>query len=289
MYFLERFFVDLTVFYRCWKPDKKISERKMKNYILLSLLGFVLLSCKKEINESEKLSEQEKETPFVSNQSSSDSVFTAAYLPTSTTRQIVKHNYYTLSYNEKFEQAEWVAYELKKEYLKNTDYKRPYFIEDPKVTTGSADWRNYKKSGYDKGHLCPAGDMEFNESAYNDTFYTSNISPQDHDFNSGIWNRLEQKTRYWAEKYHDIYVVTGGILKDSDKKIGTEKVSVPGYFYKIILVKTGKEHKAIAFLVPNKDSDKSLYDFVVPIETLEKMTGIDFFPNLKNLKSSQSF
>ncbi|CAA9200379.1 DNA/RNA non-specific endonuclease [Flavobacterium collinsii] len=260
----------------------------MKNYIVWGVLGLVLFSCKKESNESEKLPQQQQ-APFVANQSSTDSIFTVAYLPTSTTKQIVKHKYYTLSYNEKFEQAEWVAYELKKEYLKNADYKRPYFIEDPKVTTGSADWRNYKKSGYDKGHLCPAGDMEFNESAYNDTFYTSNISPQDHDFNSGIWNRLEQKTRYWAEKYNDIYVVTGGILKDSDKKIGTEKVAVPKYFYKIILTKTGKEHKVIAFLVPNKDSDKSLYDFVVPIETLEKMTGIDFFANVKNLSNSKDF
>ncbi|MNF99400.1 DNA/RNA non-specific endonuclease [compost metagenome] len=78
-------------------------------------------------------------------------------------------------------------------------------------------------------------------------------------------------------------------MKDSDEKIGTEKISVPKYFYKIILDKSGKEHKAIAFLVPNEDSDKSLYDFVVPIETLEKMTGIDFFPNLKNLESSKSF
>jgi endonuclease G len=78
-------------------------------------------------------------------------------------------------------------------------------------------------------------------------------------------------------------------LKDSDKKIGTEKVSVPRYFYKIVLAKSANEHKAIAFLVPNEDSDNSIYDFVVPIETLEKMTGIDFFPNLKNLKSSQNF
>ena len=277
---MERFFVSLIY---------KINP-VMRNYILLSLIGFVLVACKKEAtNENYKSEVKELQSNFVSNQSEKGPVYTIAYLPTSTTRQIVKHQYYTLSYNEKFEQAEWVAYELKKEYLKNNDFKRPYFIEDSKVTTGSADWRNYKKSGYDKGHLCPAGDMEFNENAYNDTFFTSNISPQKHDFNSGIWNRLEQKTRYWAEKYNDIYVVTGGILKDSDKKIGTEKVAVPKYFYKIILAKSGKEHKAIAFLIPNEDSDKSLYDFVVPIETLEKMTGIDFFPNLKNLKSSQSF
>ena len=239
-------------------------------------------------NDVESESQKDSSSSFVSSQTT-DSGFNFSYLPTSTTNQIVKHKYYTLSYNEKFEQAEWVAYELKKEYLKNNDFKRPYFIEDPKVTTGSADWRNYKKSGYDKGHLCPAGDMEFALDAYNDTFYTSNISPQKHDFNSGIWNRLEQKTRYWAGKYNDVYVVTGGILKDSDKKIGTEKVSVPGYFYKIILAKSEKEHKAIAFLVPNEDSDKSIYDFMVPIETLEKMTGIDFFPNLKNLKSSKDF
>lgn len=260
----------------------------MKNCIVLGLIGFLFLSCKNEIREKENLA-QEQESGFVSDQNNTGSGFSVSYLPTSTTKQIVKHKYYTLSYNEKYEQAEWVAYELKKEYLKNGNYKRPYFIEDPSVTTGSADWRNYKKSGYDKGHLCPAGDMEFDQSAYNDTFYTSNISPQNHDFNSGIWNRLEQKTRYWAEKYNDIYVVTGGILKDSDKKIGTENVAVPKYFYKIVLTKSGKEHKAIAFLVPNEDSNKSLYDFVVPIETLEKMTGIDFFPNLKNLKSSKDF
>ncbi|KAF2334423.1 DNA/RNA non-specific endonuclease [Flavobacterium daemonense] len=260
----------------------------MKKYIVLSLIGFVLFSCKNENSKREDLG-TEKTSSFASTQNSTDSLYTISYLPTSTTGQIVKHKYYTLSYNEKFEQAEWVAYELKKEYLKNGDYKRPYFIEDPKVTTGSADWRNYKKSGYDKGHLCPARDMEFNESAYNDTFYTSNISPQDHDFNSGIWNRIEQKTRYWAGKYNDIYIVTGGILKDSDKKIGTENVAVPQYFYKIIVAKSGKEHKAIAFLVPNEFSYKSIYDFVVPIETVEKMTGIDFFPNLKNLKSSKDF
>jgi endonuclease G len=265
----------------------------MVKSFMLPLICLVLVSCKNEVSDKNAVVkdqiEKEEPTSFVSSQNSTDLLFNVTYLPTSTTKQIVKHKYYTLSYNEKFEQAEWVAYELKKEYLKNNDFKRPYFIEDPKVTTGSADWRNYKNSGYDKGHLCPAGDMEFDKGAYNDTFYTSNISPQKHDFNSGIWNRLEQKTRYWASKYNDVYVVTGGILKDSDKKIGTEKVSVPKYFYKIVVAKSGKEHKAIAFLVPNEDSDKPLYDFVVSIETLEKMTGIDFFPNLKNLKSSKDF
>jgi endonuclease G len=201
-------------------------------------------------------------------------------LPTSSTNQIITHNYYTLSYNEKYEQAEWVAYELKKEYIKNNDYKRPYFIEDPKVKTGSANWRNYKKSGYDKGHLCPAADMEFAINAYNDTFFTSNISPQNHAFNAGIWNRLEQKVRYWAKKHDGVYVVTGGVLQPSLKTIGKEKVSVPSYFYKILLNHSNGEYKAIAFLIPNQKSNKPIYDFMVPIDRIEKMTGIDFFPKL---------
>jgi endonuclease G len=260
----------------------------MKKGLVLFFITLFIISCKKDENQNKEILLSENAF-FISKQNAPQAVYSSSYLPTSTTRQIVKHDYYTLSYNEKFEQAEWVAYELKKEYLKNNDFKRPYFIEDPKVTTRSADWRNYKKSGYDKGHLCPAGDMEFDKKAYYDTFYTSNISPQNHEFNSGIWNRLENKVRYWAGKYNNIYVVTGGVLKDSDKKIGTEEVSVPKYFYKIVLAKSGKEHKAIAFLIPNEKSQKGIYEFVVPVETLEKMTGIDFFPNLKNLKSSKDF
>jgi len=202
------------------------------------------------------------------------------FLPTSTTNQIVKHNYYSLSYNEKYEQAEWVAYELKKNYVRSSNFKRPYFIEDPKVKTGSADWRNYKKSGYDKGHLCPAGDMEFEINAYNDPFFPSNISPQIHEFNGGIWNRLEQKVRYWATKYDGVYVITGGVLESNLNTIGQEKVFVPNYFYKILLDNSNGEYKMIAFLVPNEKSDKPLYSFVVSVDTIEKMTGIDFFPDL---------
>ncbi len=204
------------------------------------------------------------------------------YLPTSTTNQIVKHEYFTLSYNEKYEQAEWVAYELKKSYVRNSNFKRPYFIEDPKVKTGSADWRNYKKSGYDKGHLCPAGDMEFVINAYNDTFFTSNISPQLHDFNGGVWNRLEQKVRYWATKYDGIYVITAGVLQPNLKTIGQEKVIVPKYFYKILLDNSNGKYKMIAFLVPNEKSDKPLYSFVVSVDSIEKMTGINFFPKLED-------
>lgn len=214
--------------------------------------------------------------------------------PTSTTGVIVTHNFYSLSYNEQYEQAEWVAYELKKEQITNKNFKRPYFINDSKVKTKSAYYKNYKNSGYDRGHLCPAGDRKFSKEAFDETFLTSNISPQKHDFNSGIWNRLEQKTRYWAQKHDRLYVVTGGVLKDNLKTIGSDKVAVPNYFYKIILDNTEPEIKAIAFLMPHKDSEKGLYKFVVSIDEIEELTGIDFFPALpdeleNNLEKSKSY
>jgi endonuclease G, mitochondrial len=202
------------------------------------------------------------------------------YLPSSTTNKIITHHYYTLSYNEKYEQAEWVAYELKKEELRQTNFERPYFIDDPLVDTGSASWKNYKHSGYDKGHLCPAGDRKFSKEAFEETFYTSNISPQKNDFNAGIWNKLEQKTRYWAGKYDGIFVVTGGILKPNLETIGKEDVAVPEYFYKILLDNSRGEYKVIAFLLPHEDSEKPLNAFVVSIDKIEQLTGIDFFPKL---------
>jgi len=206
--------------------------------------------------------------------------FDASFLPKSTTGVIVEHNFYTLSYVEKHEQAEWVAYELQKNQVVKSNFKRPYFVEDRKVRTGSADWKNYKKSGYDKGHLCPAGDRKFDYNAFHETFLTSNISPQNHDFNRGIWNRLEQKTRYWAKKYDGVYVITGGVLEGDLKEIGPENVSVPKYFYKIIIDTSNEEYKAIAFLIPNQKSSNSFYDYSVSIDEIEILTGIDFFPKL---------
>ncbi|GEQ85390.1 endonuclease [Patiriisocius marinistellae] len=206
--------------------------------------------------------------------------FGDAMLPSSTTGAIVAHASYTLSYSEPHEQAEWVAYELQPKHIKRNDFKRPYFIEDRDVKTKSADWRNYKKSGYDRGHLCPAGDRGFDYDAYFETFLTSNISPQNHDFNAGIWNSLEQKVRYWAGRYDGVYVITGGILKNGLKTIGEERVSVPDEFYKIVIDKSKGRYKVAAFIIPNKPTDDSFYEYVTSVDIIESKTGIDFFPAL---------
>ena len=243
-----------------------VKNNKTKSYIFLTILGFFLFNISTSCNYS-KASSLKISDDF-------------DYLPTSTTQAIVTHDYFVLSYNEKYEQAEWVAYILKKEQISNNRIKRPYFNQDKLVKTGSADWRNYKKSGYSRGHLLPAGDRKFSKEAYEDTFLTSNISPQKEDFNGGVWNRLEQKTRYWAEKYDELYVITGGVLTEGLTTIGEEKVAVPDYFYKILLDYTQPEVKAIAFLIPHQESNLPLYKFVTSIDEIESLTTHRFFSSI---------
>jgi len=210
------------------------------------------------------------------------------YLPTSTTGQVVKHHYYTLSYNEKYENAEWVAYSLSPKQLSKRQIERPRFIRDPLVKTRSAHYKNYYPNGYEKGHLLPAADRRFSIDAFDETFYTSNVSPMDHYFNSGIWNQLEKQVRYWTKRYGKLYIVTGGILQPGLERIGRERVAVPDYFYKIVLdYKNPKKARLIGFLIPHKDLQEDLKDFVVPVDSIEKLTGIDFFPALPDTMENQ--
>ena len=251
-------------------------KRKYLYTILLVLLTIALYYAEKYVDRGNEDYPNTNSTKT----SVGTSEFDDSFLPTSTTGAVVNHEYYSLSYSETHEQAEWVAYELTKQHLKKNDFERPYFIEDRKVKTKSANYRNYKNSGYDRGHLCPAGDRGFNYDAYHETFLTSNISPQNHDFNAGVWNRLEQKVRFWTQKYDGVYVITGGVLKNGLKTIGEEKVSIPQEFYKVVIDASEGEYKAIAFLIPNRATDKSFYEYAVTIDTIEDKTGIDFFSNL---------
>ncbi|MAU27536.1 MAG: endonuclease [Muricauda sp.] len=206
--------------------------------------------------------------------------FERSFLPSSTFGQMVIHEHYLLSYSEPHEQAEWVAYELSRKHLTYDDRERPYFIEDPKVKTKSADWRNYKGSGFDRGHLCPAGDRRFSEQAYNETFYTSNISPQKKDFNAGVWNRLEQQIRQWCKRYGKLYVIAGGVLRPGLKEIGEEGVDVPNQFYKVVFREEENKVYALAFLLPHEETTAPLKNFVVTLDSLENITGIDFFEKM---------
>jgi endonuclease G len=204
------------------------------------------------------------------------------YLPTSTTKTRIVHTYYTVSYSVPDKEAEWVSYMLTRERaLSEKVTRKNNFRKDPQISkSASANPNDYKKTGYDRGHLAPAGDMRFDSVAMSESFYLTNISPQLPDFNRGIWQRVEQQVRNWAVDYDTIYIATGGVLKDPMGKLGESKITIPKYFYKVVLDYKNGETKAIAFLLPNMQGGKKLRQYTVTIDSVEKMTGIDFFPGL---------
>ena len=193
---------------------------------------------------------------------------------------IVKHLAYTLSYNEKHEQANWVAYELTAEETQKGVTRSNDFRPDNEVMSGSATNADYQGSGYDRGHMAPAADMSWSVQSMEESFLYSNMSPQVPGFNRGIWKKLEERVRQWAVENKDIYVVTGPVLTEDLSAIGPDKVSVPRYYYKVILDYRVPELKEIAFIVLNASSTMSLQSFAVPIDSVEHVTGINFFPAL---------
>lgn len=205
-----------------------------------------------------------------------------------TDQAIIERPYYTLRYSEEHEQAMWVAYKLVSDSLAQEKYKRKDdFRKDPRVRTGSAELSDYKGSGFDRGHLAPAADFSYDEFALSQSFYMSNMSPQNPSFNRGIWRKLEEQVRDWAYENAEIYVVTGPILNKKYNTIGANEVSIPEYYYKIILDIDKPEIKAIAFLMKNEKSSSALSSFVVPIDRIENLTNIDFFPTLPDELENQ--
>lgn len=228
----------------------------------------------------------EKTTPQNTEIKSRDSItsttttaFFKDFYPTSTYGEVVKHQYYTLSYSEKDEQAEWVAYKLTPASFTNIK-RADNFREDSSVTTGSATLDDYKNSGYDRGHLAPAADMSINSTAMSESFFMSNMSPQVASFNRGIWKNLETQVRIWAKSNDSLYVVLGPILDHPIKTIGTNKVTVPRAYYKTIVIFKNGNINGIAFLMPNEKSAKTISFFATSIDDVEALTGIDFYHNL---------
>ena len=187
---------------------------------------------------------------------------------------------YSLSYNNDFEQADWVAYVLEQENLvKPWNDRNDNFRADPAIRGGSAGLSDYRGSGYDRGHMVPAADMAYDAVAMDETFLMSNISPQARNFNQGIWRELEELTRSWAKKFKRLYIVTGPILTEEPKGyIGKEnEVAIPSAYFKIILDLDDPEQKAIAFLLPNEISYEPLYKFATSVDEVEALAQIDFF------------
>ena len=194
------------------------------------------------------------------------------------TDEIVRHTAYTLDFSDKDKEAKWVAYRLTRDHVGGKEPRTNNFRVDPDVPTGSATPQDYTHSGYDRGHLAPAGDMNWSEQTISESFFMSNMTPQKPGFNRGIWKHLEDRVRKWAVEDDTLYVVTGPILREGLSTIGTDNISVPEYFFKVVLDYTAKDKKAIGFVMRNESSKMPLGSFAVTVDSVESLTGIDFFP-----------
>lgn len=188
---------------------------------------------------------------------------------------------YTVSYNKELLLPNWVAWHLT---AANTDggaqRKGIKFEEDTDVPSPRADTHDYVQSGYDRGHMCPAGDNKWSLEAMEQSFLMTNICPQDPGLNRGDWNEMEKQCRVWAERYGDIYIVAGPILyNQTHATIGKHHVVVPEAFFKVVLCLQGTP-KAIGFIYKNRDGDRPKGDYVNSLKDIERITGIHFFPNL---------
>lgn len=191
--------------------------------------------------------------------------------------QIIKHNGYIVSYNETFEQANWVYYVLKPSDLVGPAVKRPNdFRIDNLVKTGSAELSDYKYSGYDRGHLKPAGDEPCDSIQMSETFLLSNVSPMDASFNRGAWKRLENYVRDLALQSDSIVVIVGGVLKVNSKTIGYNKVCVPTHFFKVLYIYKKGKLEVMCFLMSNNKLDENIISYLVEIDALEDFVGIKF-------------
>ncbi len=199
---------------------------------------------------------------------------------------IVTHIGYTLSYNPDYVLANWVAYELVDRELEGDSQRQRNFQPDPSAVLKKyrlATHQDYTRSGWVRGHLAPAADMKWNQKACDESFYTSNIAPMKAELNNGIWKRVEEKVRKWAQKYERVWVITGPVIGlNKDGRIGENHIVVPDAFFKAVLVPYNGSYLTIGFLMENKGAEKGsrMRDFALPVTELEEVTGIEMFYQL---------
>ena len=201
-------------------------------------------------------------------------------LKPNTPEQIKEYTGFTVSFNKENHTPNYVAWELLGSEIANDVERSNNFWQDIEIE-GCPQHKDYSRSGYDRGHMCPAADQKWCQEAMYDCFVMANMCPQDHNLNAGAWNTLENKERQWAQRDSAIMIIAGPIYEESDnKRIGEIGVRVPSAFFKAFLSPYVKEPRAIAFIYPNMSSPGNMQDYAMSIDDLEEITGYDFFSSL---------
>ena len=197
--------------------------------------------------------------------------------------RVITHKGYTVSYNYDWKIPNWVAYELTDIEVQGEVPRYDKFKPDPMVPQfATATINDYKYSGYDRGHMAPAADMKWDEQAMRESFYLSNICPQNPNLNGGVWKDLEEQVRDLAMEKGRIFVVCGPIVTDDSNTIGDNKVVVPQAFFKVLLQEDNGETHTIGFIYENKSGRKPMSTYAMTVDEVEEITNIDFFPSLPN-------
>lgn len=194
---------------------------------------------------------------------------------------IVVRTGYTASYNHTTLTPNWVAWELTAEELSDAyDFNCP-FSRDLNVDNPKASREDYANSGWDKGHMAPRADMKWSAQALEESYYFTNVCPQDHEMNSQAWRKIEELTRRLAKRYGSVYVVCGPVQGTGRYgTIGKAGVQVPDAFFKALAVQTQGGFVTVGFLVENNKQDGSPKRYAVTVDSVEAVIGRNLFPSL---------
>ena len=205
------------------------------------------------------------------------------------TEDIVQHMGYTASYNHTTLIPDWVAWELTAEEVCDIYDYQCSFSRDPDVEYPKASREDYSRTGWDKGHMAPRADMKWNAQALEESYYFTNICPQDHEMNGGAWRKIEELTRRLARHYGNVYVVCGPVPHgERHKAIGPHGVYVPDTFFKALAINVGGDWRTVGFLMENSPQNFSPRHYAVTVDSVESVIGRDLFPKLPE-KAESSF
>lgn len=206
---------------------------------------------------------------------------------------VKRYEGFTVCFNHRNMTPDWVGWELLRSEVNGGESRSDKFWKDWELD-GCASPDDYRNSGYDKGHLCPAADQKWSAAAMSDCFVMANMAPQEHALNAGAWKTLEEKERLWAERDSAIVIVAGPIYAKNDRKKIGSGVRVPSAFFKVLLAPYIEEPRAIGFVYPNMRAPGNMADYSMSVDKVEELTGLDFFSNLPDdlenrLESHASF
>lgn len=185
--------------------------------------------------------------------------------------QVLCYREFALSHSGQYLTAIWVAEHLTGEKISRarTLQRVNDFHEESRLPEKFRSWmRDYRNSGFDRGHLAPSADMSTME-AQQESFSLANMVPQDRELNRGVWERIERSVRHLASTHGEAYVVTGPLFQGQPQQAG--RVRVPSHLWKLVIIPS--KNAGAAYLCENKDTDS--YE-EISIAQLEALTGIQF-------------